>query len=163
MNHIMKKLCTIIVGLSICGFSNASYTMSEELLRKISNEGVVAVETSDITFAEKYIHPSSVLVIDMDPAPNTGETQIPYKEYLAMTKMALENLQDAKVSVQILSIEIDKEKNQGTLEEKTTATMEMMGTKMKDTSVTVSTYGFINGKVKVLKAVNTIISSEILE
>lgn len=159
----MIKNILVLIGMAVSLAAQAVEPITEETLRKISAEGVTALEEGDFSVVEKYMHPKSKVVVDMDPAPGVGEKEISYKEYMGLTKMAFKNMKDAEVHVEIVSIDIDEEKNQGTIEEKTIATMNMMGVRMKDISISKTTYGYIDDQIKVLETINTAIATEVVK
>ena len=141
---------------------HAAPPITSNTLKSISAEGKKNVEQTDFLVVEKYMHPDSKVVVDFDPAPNVGEKEMAYNDYMALTRTGFANMKDINVDVEILSIKINKAKNQGTIKEKISATMTMMGLRMRDVSVNKTTYGYIDGEIKVLSMHNTAISNEVL-
>ena len=160
----MKKLVCVIVSLLL--FSNyaaAEPKLTKDVVKAISVELTDAVKAGDISVFEKYLYPGSKIVIDMDPSPGAGEMELPYDQYMQILAMSLPMMKDAELHDETLSISIDDVNNQATIREKTTATIEIMGTKMQDVSINETTYGIVNGQIKVLTATDQLISSEAVE
>jgi hypothetical protein len=147
----------VLVLLSIN--ANANPVLTEEKVRSINAEITQAARDRDFSVIEKYIHPSSSIVIDLDPAPNVGETEISYDEYIQLTRQSWGMVNNVDVNVQELSLSVDQENNQATIKEKSIVTYEMMGMKIKDVSVGETTYGVLDGQIKILKVADQLISS----
>lgn len=77
--------------------------------------------------------------------------------------MTFQALETADVNSEQVSLFVDHDRNSATLETKTVAIMRMMGMTVKDTSLNRTTYGVIDGEVKVIESEDTAISSEVLE
>ena len=147
----MNKFKLLLIALTLCvGNANSSPILDEETVKAISVEMAEAVKNNDISVFEKYLYPGSDLTIDTDPANNRGEKKISYDEYMKLTKMGLSMMSNAEIHEELLSISIDKVRNEATIEEKTTSIVEMMGMKMEDVSVNKTTYGIVDGQIKVL-------------
>lgn len=156
----MKKIIPLMFALVFAsGNIYADPVLNEETVEAISEEMTQAVLNNDFSVIEKYMYPGSEIIIDMDPAPGRGETKIEYDEYMKLTKMSMGMMKNPVIDNEILSIKIDGSKNEATIEEKTTAVMEMMGMKMRDVSISKTTYGVVNGEIKVLTARDQLISS----
>jgi hypothetical protein len=69
---------------------------------------------------------------------------------------------DAIVTDELLSLSINKEKNEAVIEQKTTALIEMMGMKMEDVSINKTTLGIIKGEIKVLSTQDQLVSNSAL-
>lgn len=157
-----------LVSVSIClilwsGFAVAEPVLDEDTVMGISAEFTQALKDADITVFEKYLYAESKIVVDLDPSNSAGQMEISYDDYMGMMEMALPLMQDADIHAEVLSISIDDENKQATIKEKTTALMDMMGVKIKDVSVSETTYGIVDGQIKVLVATDQLISSEQVE
>ncbi len=152
-----RFVCLIFVLLSMNVYADP--VVDEETVRSISAEMAQAGRDKDISVLEKYIYPGSVLIVDMDPAPGMGETEIGYEDYMKLTRQSWSMITNVAIHDEELSLSVDKEKNQATIEEKSTVDYEMMGMKIKDVSVSKTTYGVVNGQIKILKATDQLISS----
>ena len=157
--NIKNIIMAVIVNLLAISFSYAEPVLNEETVKNISKELAAAVKNGDITIFEKYIYPGSRIIVDLDPALNTGKQEIPYDEYIKLAKMSLEIMKSADIHDELISITVDKDKNQATIEEKTTATFEMMGMKIEDVSLNKTTYGVVEGEIKVLITEDELLST----
>jgi len=160
----MNKVMSLFVVLALFpGYVTAEPVLDEDTVKAISQELIKGVEGNDFSVIEKYMYPGSKIVVDMDPAEDSGQMEMSYDEYMALTKMGMGMMQSIDIDEEVISISVDEEKNQATIEEKTTSVMEMMGVKMKDVSVNTTTYGVVDGEIKVLSAEDHLISSEPVE
>jgi len=156
----MNKLASVLICLVLwSGFAVAEPVIDEDTVKGISAEFMAAIENADIGPFKKYLHPTSQIVVDLDPSNSAGEMEISYDDYMGMMEMALPMMQGSEIQDEVLSISVDKAANQATVKEKTTATMDIMGVKIRDVSVSETTYGVIDGQVKVLIAKDQLISS----
>ena len=112
---------------------------------------------------EKYMYEGIRIVIDTDPSNSAGQVEIPYDQFMGLTALALSAMEDADIHIETISIDVDEAKNQATIKEKTIAVVEMMGVKVRDESVGVTTYGVVDGQIKVLSSEDQLISSDIIE
>ena len=87
------------------------------------------------------------------------QDEIGYDEYMALSQMSMQVMERVDIHDEIISISVDEANNQATIEEKTTAFIEAMGMKIKDVSLTKTTYGVIDGQIKVLSTEDQLISS----
>jgi hypothetical protein len=147
----------VFVLLSINAYANP--ILSEEKARAVSAEIAQAARDRDFSVIEKYMHPSSSITIDLDPAPSSGETEISYDEYMQMTRQSWSMVNNVEISVEELSVSVDRENNQATIKERSVVVYEMMGMKIKDVSVGETTYGVVDGQIKILKVADQLISS----
>lgn len=148
--------------LALTLFSSSLYAdpvLTEQKVKDISKEMVQAIKDKDFSVMEKYMYPGSKITVDLDPANNRGEKEVSYEEFMMLTKMSMQMMGDAEIHDELLSISVDKEKNQATIEEKTTIVMEMMGMTLEDISIGKTTYGVIDGQIKVLSTEDQLISS----
>ena len=160
----MKKLKLVLLTLIFTSISVFSEPVLDEAkVMAIGEEFREAVKNQDVSVFEKYLYPGSKIIIDMDPANNSGEKEIPYDDYMKILKMSLEMMKDAVIHDELLSISIDKENNQATIEEKTTAIVEMMGMKMEDVSINKTTYGIVKGEIKVIITQDQLVSNNIVK
>jgi len=160
----MNKLICLTVSLLLF-FSHASAEpkLTEDVVKAISVELTDAVKSGDISVFKKYLYPGSTIVIDMDPSPSAGQMEMQYDQYMQLLEMSLPLMKDAVLHDETLSISVDEVNNQATIREKTTATIEIMGTKVRDISINETTFGIVNGHIKVLTANDQLISSEPLD
>jgi hypothetical protein len=105
------------------------------------------------------MHPSSVIIIDLDPNPNAGETEVGYDEYMQLTRQSWGMVNNVDVSVEEVALSVDQGNNRATIREKSTIVYEMMGMKIKDVSIGETTYGVVDGQIKILKVADQLISS----
>ncbi len=157
--NIKNIIMAVIVNLLVISSSYAEPILSEETVKNIGEELAAAVKSGDISVFEKYMYSGSKIIVDMDPALNTGKQEIPYEEYIKIAKMSLKIMQNADIHDELISISVDKDKNQATIEEKTTATFEMMGMKIEDVSLNKTTYGVVEGEIKVLITEDELLST----
>ncbi len=158
----MKRL--ILLAITLLPLSAlANPVVDEETVRAISKEIADAVRNGDVAAIGKYLHPDSRIVVDLDPALNSGQMEIPYEEFMALTEMSMQAMESIDLHDEIISVSVDEAKNQATIEEKMIATVEMMGMKMKDVSLSKTTYGVIDGQIKVVSTEDQLLSSELLQ
>lgn len=156
----MNKLASVLLCVVLwSGIAVAGPVLDEDTVKEISAEFKAAIENADIGPFRKYLYPESKIIVDLDPSNSAGEMEISYTDYMGMIEMALPLMQGSDIQDEILSISVDKAANQATITEKTTATMDIMGVKVRDVSVSETTYGVVDGKVKVLIAKDQLISS----
>lgn len=156
----MNKLASVMIGLVLwSGFAIADPVLDEDAVKGISAELSTAIENADIAPFKKYLHPTSKIIVDLDPSNSAGEMEISYDDYMGMMEMALPMMQGSDIQEEILSISVDSANNQATIKEKNIAVMDIMGVKMKDVSISETTYGVIDGQIKVLIAKDQLISS----
>jgi len=137
----------------------ANPVLDEKTVRGISAELAQGLRDSDITVLEKYLHRDSRIVIDLDPALNSGQQEVSYDDFMTLAQMSMQAFEDVKIHDEVLSVSVDKAKNQATIEEKTTAIIQAMGMTIKDVSLTKTTYGVIDGQIKVLSTEDQLLSS----
>jgi len=156
----MNKLASVIICLMLwSGLAVAEPVLDEATVKGISAEFSLAIENADIATFKKYLHPTSRIIVDLDPSNSAGEMQISYDDYMGMMEMALPMMQGSDIQEEVLSISVDQANNEAVIKEKTTAMMDIMGVKIKDVSISETTYGIIDGEIKVLVAKDQLISS----
>jgi len=156
----MKKLTSVIFCLILwSGFAAAEPVIDEDTVRGISAEFSAAIETADIATFRKYLHPTTRIIVDLDPSNSAGEMEIGYDDYMGMMEMALPMMQGSDIQEEVIAITVDEANNRATLKEKTTALMDVMGVKLKDVSISETTFGIIDGEIKVIVAKDQLISS----
>ena len=142
----MRKLTSLLLAfLIIPGLVAAEPVVDKATVTAISEEILQAVKNGDVSVIEKYVYP--------------GQMEIAYEEFMALTAMALPMMQDADIHNEILSISVDESSNQATIEEKTTAEVEMMGMRLRDVSISTTTYGVVDGRIRVISSEDQLISS----
>lgn len=157
----MKKLFAVFVCLLLTsGIASAETVLDEDVVRGISVELKQAVLDGDISVFKKYLYPGSKIVVDLDPSNSAGQVEISYADYMGLLEMSLPLMQGADISDEVLSVSVDAENNQATIKEKTIVIMEMMGVKIRDESISETTYGIVDGQIKALSATDELISSE---
>lgn len=160
----MRRVISVIAALFIIsGYANAEQILDEATVTAISQEFTQAIKDGDMSVFEKYMFPETRIVVDMDPAINSGQTEISYEQFMALTEMAIGAMQNAEIHEEVLSFSVDEGTNQATIKEKTTATVEMMGIKVNDVSISTTTYGIVDGEIKVLSVVDELLSSALVE
>ncbi len=154
----MKRLILVVIAfLPLSAF--ATPVVDEATVRAIAKEIAQGVRDTDISVLKKYLHPESRIVVDLDPALNSGKQEISYDEYMALTEMSFQFMAELELHDEVISVSVDEANNQATIEEKTIATVNMMGVKMQDVSLSKTTYGVIDGQIKVLYSEGELLSS----
>ena len=157
----MKKIMPLMLALLVfSGHVHANPVVDKAAVIAISAELSAAVENRDMSVFRKYLYPDTRIVVDMDPASDAGQMELGYDDYMAVTEMAFGAMESADIQEEILSVSVDEKRNQATIEQKTTATLQVMGMKMRDVSISKTTYGVVDGQIKVLYAEDQLISSE---
>lgn len=160
----MNKLTPVLVCLLlISGFATAETVLDEDAIIGITDEIKQAIKGGDIAVFKKYLYPGSKITVDMDPSNSAGQIEVSYADYMQLLEMALPLMQEADIQDEILSVSIADGGSQATVKEKNTVTMDMMGVKMRDVSISETVYGVVNGQIKVLSATDQLISSEVVE
>ncbi len=161
----MKKvISTVLLSvLFLAGYSHAEPVITEDAIRDISAELEKAVKNGDIGPFKKYLYEGSKITVDLDPSPSAGEQEVSYNDYMMIMEMGLPLMQNADIHSEILSVEVDDARNQGWIREKNAVTVEMMGVRVRDVSISETTYGIVDGQIKVLEAKDTLLSSEAVE
>ena len=156
----MNKFTSLALILIVfSGHVLANPVVDKAAVLAISDEMTAAAINGDMTVFEKYLYPGTRIVVDMDPANSGGQIEIGYEDYMALTEMALGAMQNAEIHDELISVSVDEAKNEATVEQKTTASLEMLGVKMRDVSISKTTYGVVDGRIKVLYAEDQLISS----
>lgn len=158
------KTLVLIATLLFVSFINAEeIIINEVMLKHLYDEGNDIINSGDkeaiMNNLKKYLYKDSEITIDMSPAPNVGQSQVDLDKYLGLLSASLETIEKSDVTTQLLSINVDDAKNTGTIKTKTIALVEMFGMKLEDVSVSETTYGVINGEIKILSSVDELISS----
>lgn len=152
--------------LSVCLFSAslmAEPVLDENKVRAISKEFTQSFKNKDFSAINKYIYPGSKIIIDVHPANNRGARKISYDQFLELSKMSMELSDKADVFEELISISVDRANNRATLKEKTTTIVEIKGKKQQDISVSNTTFGIVNGEIKVIFTHSRLISSSTLK
>ena len=153
----------ILALMLTTGIAIADPIIDEAKVKEIGLEFKYSIKNKDFSIIEKYMYPGSKVVIDMDPANGRGEKEISYKKYMVLMKMSYQMMGESDIHEEILSISVDKAKNEATVEAKTTAILTMMGMKVEDVSINKTKYGVVNGEIKVLSTEDQLISSGVIE
>ena len=153
----------ILALMLTTGIAIAYPIIDEAKVKEIGLEFKYSIKNKDFSIIEKYMYPGSKVVIDMDPANGRGEKEISYKKYMVLMKMSYQMMGESDIHEEILSISVDKAKNEATVEAKTTAILTMMGMKVEDVSINKTKYGVVNGEIKVLSTEDQLISSGVIE
>lgn len=151
------------IVLVASGSAFANPVVDEDTVRAISAEMVEAAEKGDASIIEKYYYPGSKIVVDMDPADNVGETEVDYADFLMLAEMGMASMAGADIDVKITDVQVDKSRNEATIEEHATIVAEMMGVKVAEVSVTETRFGVVNGEIKVLASDNRLISIDAVQ
>lgn len=160
----MNRFACFALALALIPLSGlANPVVDESTVRGISAELAQGLRDSDITVLKKYLHRDSRIIIDLDPAVNSGQQEIGYDQFIALSEMSLQMMESVDIHDEVLSVSVDEANNEATIEEKTTAIIEAMGMKLKDVSLTTTTYGVIDGQIKVLSTEDQLISSGPIE
>ncbi len=158
-DNILKKLIVLTIAAFVASAAQAQTQITEKDIKQITDKIDQVVVTKDLAVLKQYLHPSAEIIVDMDPAPNTGQQQITYEQYMQVMQMGLQAIEKADVKTEILSLTINDEKTEAMVEQETTATMFVMGQTIKDVSRAKVKYGIINGQIKVLMSKNETVSS----
>lgn len=160
---MIRTLSVVLALIVIPGLAVAEPVLDEATVRAIAKELNQSFIEGDMSILRKYMHPDSRIVMDTDPAVNRGQVEVDYDSFMQLSEMAIQNMQDATVYDEVLSVSIDAEENQATIREKTIATVSMMGMTMRDVSISTTTYGIVDGEIKVLVVEDELISTEMVE
>lgn len=160
----MFKLGILLISLLVVsGPVIAEPILDEAGARAISDEIVQALKNGDLSVFGKYLHPGSKLVIDLDPAPDAGQTEVSYADYMNMMQLSIGIMQTADIHNEFISFSVDEANGQATTHEKTTTVVEMMGSKMKEVSTSKTVYGIVGGSIKVISTESELVSIETIE
>jgi hypothetical protein len=154
----------ILLFFSFSCFLYSDPIINEHLLKRISNELEVANQKKDSEAIKKYLFPDTKIIIDLDPALNTGETEFSVKQYMHILELWEKTTFDnEESSSEILNIYIDKKKNIGTVKEKSKTSFKVDGKKFEDISISEIQFGIRNGKVVIISMKNQAVSSGFVE
>ncbi len=160
----MTRVSTMLLALALMPvLAIAEPVVDENTVRSIAQELNQSFVDGDISVLKKYMYPGSRIIVDMDPAANRGQVEIDYANFMQLSEMALQAMQGASVHDEVLSVAVDSDANEATIREKTTATVSMLGTTVRDVSISTTTYGVVNGEIKVLVTQDELISTEVVE
>ena len=160
----MIRVSSLLLALILMpALAVAEPVVDEDTVRAIAKELNQSFVEGDISVLKKYMYPGSRIIVDMDPANNRGQVEIDYANFMQLTEMAVQAMQGASVQDEVLSVTVNSADNEATIREKTIATVSMMGTTVRDVSISTTTYGVVDGEIKVLVAEDELISTEIVE
>ncbi len=160
----MIRVSSLLLALILMpALAVAEPVVDEDTVRAIAKELNQSFVEGDISVLKKYMYPGSRIIVDMDPANNRGQVEIDYANFMQLTEMAVQAMQGASVQDEVLSVTVNSADNEATILEKTIATVSMMGTTVRDVSISTTTYGVVDGEIKVLVAEDELISTEIVE
>jgi len=159
----MKK--TILLFLSFAAFSGlAEPLLDKTTIHQITEEISEAAKNKDVTPMEKYMYEGTVIVVDMDPHPDKGLVEMPFDDnFVDLAKMTMQMTTDWNYQDEIVSIDIDKAKNQAIVKEKSSVSYTIMGQKVSETTSAVTVYGVVNGEIKILNTREQLISSKMAQ
>ena len=141
-------------------FANAQdKAFDEKKLKAISTQFITALEEKNLRVVKKYLFPGSKITVDLDPAPGKGQRQISYQQYMKVAELSVGLLGDIEFQPEFISLEIDEARQQATVHEKLTATSYMHGRAKQEITLNKTTFGYINGQLKVLSTEDEIVSS----
>ena len=156
---------TLIIALTIFLFScsDSGEKITKEMMLSISDEFTQSFETRNITVYEKYMDPTSKFTVVNDPENDSVGEIVSYETALNGIKKIMSMEAEISTQVDIISSSIDAKKNQGTIEEKSTTKMfiEEAGGTIESVSLSKTTYGYINGQVKIIESSQVVISTNI--
>lgn len=155
-------ILTAIVAIA-SGSAFADPVVDEGVVRAISAEILQAVKEGDTSILEKYFYPGSKIVIDTDPAPDAGQTEVSYEDFMAVAEMGMEAMRNSEYVVEITGVSVDEKRNQATIEETGTIVGEMMGIMLAQVSVSKTLYGVVGGEIKVLSSEEQLVSMDIVQ
>lgn len=147
MNKLI--LCVLIL---VSSHALSDPIVNEAVVLKLSKEFHAAYQNLDMSMYDKYIDESAELITDKDPKSSGGLHQVTYKKFMSDTEMGIRFLDKVEVSEEVVSIVIDQEKNTGTIEELVTSKMYMLGVKVHCVVKSITTYGVIDGDIKVVRS-----------
>lgn len=160
----MKLSGKLLVCLAFAaGVTSAEPVVDERTVRAITDELYAAMLDGDVSVFEKYMYEGSRIVIDTDPWNSAGQVEVPYEQFMGLLTLSLSAMQDADIHNETVSIDVDEKNNQATIKEKTIAVVDMMGVTVRDESISMTTYGVVDGQIKVLSTEDQLVSTEILE
>ena len=160
----MTRASSILLALIVVPvLASAEPVLDEDTVRAIAQKLNQSFIDGDISILKKYMYPGSKIIVDTDPTVNRGQIEVDYDSFMQLTEMAVQNMQEASVHDEVLSVSVDAAANEATIREKTTATVSMLGSKVRDVSISTTTYGVVGGEIKVLVVEDELISSEIVE
>jgi len=160
----MKKVkIALFTLIFLSGFSFSEPMLNESTIKAIGEEFNQAALNKDTSIFKKYLFSGSKIIVDMDPANNRGEKEVTYDNFMKMMKMSLKMVEFISINDELLTLTIDKEKNEATIEEKTIAVIKTMGMEIEDTSINKTTFGVINGEIKILITQDQLVSSNVVQ
>ncbi len=163
INPLMTALVLAATVAVASGSAFADPVIDEDAVRAISAETLQAAKDGDTSVIQKYFYSGSKIVIDLDPADDAGQSEIAYEEFVQLAEMGMEALSNAEFVVEITGIAVDEKKNQATVEETSTVVSQMMGVLLTQVSVTETLYGVVDGQIKVLEAVERLVSMDVVQ
>ena len=155
----MFRIVTLAaIALAASGYAFAEPIVNEATVRAISAEMLEAAKKGDASIIRKYYYPGSKILVDLDPAVGTGQSEVRYEDFLMLAEMGMASMANAEVAVEITRVSVDEARNEATVEEHSTIVAEMMGVMIAEVSVSETRYGVVDGEIKVLSADNRLVS-----
>ncbi len=156
----MLKLTLSILLLSLLAlsFAEPSITLDQEKANTLNKELVQAMKDKDLSFIQKYMYSGSKITIDLDTSDKKGEKKITYDKYLDLTRRTIVKMGKSDVDVKLLSLSIDKEKNQITIKSKIKILTHDMGRNFKFVSTKKTLLGIVDNEIKIISSKDHLIS-----
>ena len=148
--HFKFILLGLLILASASDAQNNS-TFTEQKVKAINAEISDAIYQKDLSVLDKYLYEGTEIFIDLDPNPNSGEKQLTVKEYRELMEMGLMMIDDMEIKEDIVEIKINKKMDQARLKIKAHVSADFMGIKSTEESTSTTTFGLINGEIKILK------------
>ncbi len=156
--HTTLIIFLIGIMLPTIGMSQST-GLSKEQIIAIHDSFIVAFEQRDFSVYEKYLYADSQIYMDMDPAKDNELVKIELDDFKKIAAMSLQMAEQIDIADELLSVEINTEKNQATVVSKSTVSMSILGTNITEISKGTTVYGLVDGEIKIKSISDEMISS----
>lgn len=147
----------VLLAVPATGMTAEALTRSAILL--INAEINSAWAEGHFKTVERFYAPDARIVVDLDPAPGSGSAEMNVDGLVKMTETSMALMQAPSIHDEVLRLDIGPAGKRAVLETRTTATMTMMGMRLQDVSRSRTTFGLVDGAIRILSQEDEILSS----
>lgn len=141
------------------GLAVAADALTEAAVLRVNAAINAAFEDGDFEALSHYYAPDARLIVDLDPAPGRGQSPLDLDGLMKMTETGMALMENARIHDEVLALRIEPNGTRAVLETRSIATMTMMGMRLQDVSLSTTTFGLVNGELRIVAQEDEIVSS----
>lgn len=163
-----SAVATVLLAVALSAVACASAPLAvpkldEATVRSIVGEIVEAFGQRDLDVVKAYLYPGTTIVLDLDPTGGTEPVKIDHDRYLFMLEMGMGVLEDSDIQHEILKVEMNDSSNTALVEGRATTVADILGVRVHEETISKTTYGIVNGEIKVLSIFSRVLSLNVEE